>query len=1000
MAADATPGSAGAWCGVGHAASIREGGPRRTGVDPGPAPRDQRAGPRVDTAGWRWDARPMAAETQAARRPVATGLLEREPELEAISALLARARAGSGGLLLVEGPPGIGKSALLDRAAEIARDTGVDVLRARGRELERLLAWGVTRALLERRLRDEGVLSGPEAPARVLFGADAAPVEEAAAEVGFAIAHALYRLVVRLGEEAPLLLVVDDAHWADEPSLRFVAYLAGRLEEHPVAVIAGSRPGETGEESLVDVLAADPAAATRRIGPLGREAVAVLVRRDRPEAEEAFCQRCHELTGGNPLELRELLAALDPRRTAEPDALQAAVDVAAGSLGRSVLRRLDALPPAAQRLAHAVAVVDDEADPSLAAGLVGLSPDAALAAVDELEAADLVRSGEALGFEHPLLRAAVYGTLRYSERARLHRRAADLLVARGEPAERVAPHLLETAPAGDPGVVRTLRAAARRAIDQGAPASAARSLARALREPPADTAQGEVLAELGRAEALAGLADAPARLEAAVERCGDATERARLRLDLGRALTQARRLGDGQEVFRLALTEIGEEESDVGLDLQSGYLPTAMHVPELAADVRRRVAAILGSDAELTSRARRGLASKAMVGRLFAAEPYAETLALARRIFGDGRLVEEDRFDSQVLTHVISTLAWCDDLRTAGEALRLTFADAQRSGSSLAFAMASQMRARHRLWTGPTSEALADARTAVEVLRGGGLMYLHASAYSLVRALLERDEAGEGAAVLERGASGMRGESRSAWRHAARATLAAHRGDDEAALSAFLACGRRLERIAVLNPVVLHWRSEAGLAAHRLGRAEQARRLVGEELALPERFGAPRALSVSRLAAGRLERSADVIRAAAEGFAGCGARLQQAAALVDLGAEIRRSGRPREARTVLHDGLRLAAETDGLAIAARGRDELRLAGGRPSIAAQNGTGPLTPGERRVAERAAAGQTNREIADGLFLTVKSIEWHLGNVYRKLGIAGRSGLPAALGGSAAG
>ena len=198
---------------------------------------------------------------------------------------------------------------------------------------------------------------------------------------------------------------------------------------------------------------------------------------------------------------------------------------------------------------------------------------------------------------------------------------------------------------------------------------------------------------------------------------------------------------------------------------------------------------------------------------------------------------------------------------------------------------------------------------------------------------------------------------------------------------------------------MLPWRSEAGLAAQRLGRHDQARTLIAEELALAERFGAPRAIGVARRAAGLLERgdaAVERLRSAVEPLAACGARVEQARTLVELGAAIRRAGRPGEARGTLREALVLADAAGATALARRAREELRLAGGRAPARADDRRRGLTPSERRVAELAAAGQTNRQIADALFITAKSVEWHLSNVYRKLDIRGRGQLAAALAG----
>jgi DNA-binding CsgD family transcriptional regulator len=195
---------------------------------------------------------------------------------------------------------------------------------------------------------------------------------------------------------------------------------------------------------------------------------------------------------------------------------------------------------------------------------------------------------------------------------------------------------------------------------------------------------------------------------------------------------------------------------------------------------------------------------------------------------------------------------------------------------------------------------------------------------------------------------------------------------------------------------MFHWRSEAGLAALRLGQAELARQLIEEEAALAARFGASRAIGVARRAAALLERgdtAEEGLRTAAATFRACGATVELAHTLLELGGAIRRAGRPTEARDTLRDALALADRIGARRIARLAREELRRAGGRAPLRSNNAD-ELTPSERRVAELAAEGKTNREIANELFVTVKAVEWHLGNAYRKLNIRGRSGLGAAL------
>ena len=315
-----------------------------------------------------------------------------------------------------------------------------------------------------------------------------------------------------------------------------------------------------------------------------------------------------------------------------------------------------------------------------------------------------------------------------------------------------------------------------------------------------------MLSELGRAEAAASRPAAASHLEAAVALVGTPRERGALLLELGRVLHDRGRLTDASASFRRGLDEIDADgagdTTELALDLEAGYLTSAMLDPGLAADAHRRVDAIVASDELIDSRAGRALASKAMIMRLFAGAPRTEIVAVAHRLLADGRLIEEDTADSQARTHVIGCLSWCDDFEAAEDALRLSFADARRRGSALMFAMASQLRARQRLWTGPIADAVADARAADEIWRRGAAdvpATRPATAWSAgwsSRASTTRPGACSRSASTSppRPASSRRGGTprSGAW--------PPYRGDHAVALDAFLAAGRRLARAAGGQP--------------------------------------------------------------------------------------------------------------------------------------------------------------------------------------------------------
>jgi DNA-binding CsgD family transcriptional regulator len=353
--------------------------------------------------------------------------------------------------------------------------------------------------------------------------------------------------------------------------------------------------------------------------------------------------------------------------------------------------------------------------------------------------------------------------------------------------------------------------------------------------------------------------------------------------------------------------------------------------------------------------------------------------------------------DLPIALALAGALGYSDQYERAEAVLARALEEARRIGWVTWLAAGSLLRARFRLWTGPIGDVIGEGMTGLEVFEGALHMYLPAAAYCLVRGLIESDELNEAREVMARVDQGSSPTGTfAAWQHEARGRLAAASGEWDRALAEFLASGESAASVLALNPAMFHWRSEAGIAALRLGRAEQARELIDEELALAERFGAPRALGVARRAAALLQSGSTLEQGLADAAAllrTCGARVEHAYALVELGGAIRRSGRPTEARDALREALTVAEEIGARRAARLAREELQRAGGRASTRA-GGDDQLTPSERRVAELAAQGRTNREIANELFVTVKAVEWHLGNAYRKLDIRGRGALAAAL------
>ena len=232
---------------------------------------------------------------------------------------------------------------------------------------------------------------------------------------------------------------------------------------------------------------------------------------------------------------------------------------------------------------------------------------------------------------------------------------------------------------------------------------------------------------------------------------------------------------------------------------------------------------------------------------------------------------------------------------------------------------------------------------------------------------------------------------------ASRGRLALRSGDPAAALADLEEAGRRAQALFYVNPCALMWRSYAALACARLGERDRARALVEEELEIGWRFGAPEPIGEALRVRALLvpgEEMVEAAREAVEILAASDLQLAHARALIDLGAALRRGGHRRDAREPLREGLDLANRCGSVIETDRAMDELRAAGARPRRPAMRGVDSLSAQERRVASMALEGLSNREIAEALFLTRRTVEMHLTGAYRKLGVTGRAELPAAL------
>jgi DNA-binding CsgD family transcriptional regulator len=920
-------------------------------------------------------------------------LLERDAELARLSALLEQAHAGSGSVVAVSGPAGIGKTELLAAVHRLAADRGFRSLRARGRELEAGMAFSVVRQLLEQPVLSASagerrrLLAGPARAGAGALGLAAgdAPASE------FAAVHGLYWLCVNLADRQPLLLTVDDLQWVDGPSLSWLAYLGPRTAESPMLVVLTVREGDSRGRANSVAAGADESSVHRMGLPaLSMASVAALVRGELgPAASAGFCSACWELAGGNPLYVRELLtAAGNEGLSGAEDDITALRALASSAVGALVLGRLARLGRDAVSLAQALAVLGSQTEVGVAAELAGLEPAAAELTADELAAAQILAPARPLDFFHPVIGEAVYADLALGARRLAHRRAAAILDRAGA-ADRVAAHLLVTGPASDAWVVERLSAAAATARERGAAEVAASYLRRALSEPAMPAERPELLRRLGVAEWAAGEPAAIGHLEEALNEARDGTAMAAAAGPLANAYLISDQADVAVAVLDRAAARIRPTDRRLALRLDGAAALAGLMDDRTAAAALRKVDRLEDSLAEFADPPARVLVVIAhAAGRR--ARPPDEAVQMVKRALAREPYPPRPNASAAIVVTLLGIEAFgmlqqlCDDMLRAA---RRRSAVQELIGVASFWAWALYRR-------GELADAEVQARWALE--HAAGIWAIDALAH-LVETLVERDALDDAATELQRMAPPLASHTVVVAAYlVARGRLRMAQGRSEEALEDFLASGERCERLGI-DDTLYEWRSEAAIAHAVLGHAAEARRLAQAAIGVARGFGLPRALGVTLRAAGLVEggeRGLDLLAEAVTVLERSQAPVELARALTDHGAALRRAGQRARARAQLERGLDLAHHCGARRIAGQARAELVAAGAKPRRDAITGRDALTASELRVARLAAAGKTNREIAQELFITTKTASAHLSRSYRKLDVTRRSQLAEAL------
>ncbi|MFN8150017.1 MAG: AAA family ATPase [Solirubrobacterales bacterium] len=928
-------------------------------------------------------------------------LLERRNEVAAITGALDEAAAGRGGVLLLEGTAGIGKTRLLWELRRLAGESGFEVLGARCDELEESIAFGIAAQLLTAplqradRARRAELLEGAAAPAATLLlggGGDSEPAP--VGDPSQALLRGLTWLVTNLARSGPVALLIDDAHWADPESLRWLNHLEKGIGDLPVLVAATVRRGEApaAEEILRTLVAADESAAISP-EPLSPEgSAALLERRLSATPSPALVASAQEATGGNPLLLDALALELVAQGAgAGAQAAEMASGLVPDSIVRTVLLRLRRLPESARGIAEALTILG-EAPLTRAAEMAGLTRAEGDAGVEALEAAEMVEGEKVLRFSHPILRSTIYEQISPRRRHARHVQAARLLHSAGEQPERIAPHLIAAGDVAIPGGAEILIEAGRRVYALGAPEATVRYLLRALELDPDPGTRAEILLQLGAAAIRSLDGSAVGHLQAAVEDATTDAQRRSALMELARAHLTVLDLDAAADTFERALA-ISEGDRELELSAIAELASAELNLHRFERATVRIDAAVAGVGGETA--AERKLLAVAAFASAQSNAPAERTLDLATRALGDGDLVAEQSCASVIVMEALFALVLADGEELLERELEVAIADARERGWPIGVALASTISAWLHIRRGELALAAEEVRTASDIRAVHGATPLDPFVIAFeawLRADAGRPEDGL-ALIAERLPEETPDAAVFQLPLLARGVMRLLTGSRDEGIADVMLVGERELRFGGLTPSAMAWRTIAarGLAAR--GEHARARELAAEELELAEALGTERAIGIARRGValvGDEERRIAGLEEAVEHLRRSSARLDLARTLVELGVAMRHAKRPREAREPLREAVELARACGSAAVERRALDELGAAGEGGHDDAAAALGGLTPSELRVARMAVAGMSNRDIAAELDVGERTVEVHLTRTYRKLGVRNRRAL----------
>lgn len=914
----------------------------------------------------------------------------REAELAFLDRHLAQTVEGMSRVVLIEGPAGVGKTALL--GAFLARVGRHRVLRASGDELEA----GVAYAMVEQLVAE----LGRPPPERLA----AAGTERVANIAPVRIGAALVEMLGWLQADGPIVMVLDDAHWGDVPSLHALGYAMRHLRSSRVLALLSSR--EDGTDQLpasLRRLVTSPPTARLRLRGLDIEGLRTLsAALGARVLSRRAAERLHEHTGGNPLHARALLEEI-------PVGLlhhSAGPLPAPRSFGIPVLARLAACPPGAENLVVAAAVLGTSCPLALACRLGQVTD--ALEALEQAAAAHLLQDHPTaierlVAFPHPLVRAAVYHNIGPARRAGLHARAARLVGS--EPA--ALRHRVAAACGPDPGLAAEAAALAGQQAAGGSWTAAADNMlaAATLAATPAER-ERLVL----RAIDYLVLAGGPAEATALAGELSTFADNAQPDYDLGHPAVAAGRHADAGLLLTRACrkdTSAHERTPAAAIDGQLALRGLLHARGDAAAALARQALAIAPPDRPAAAKPCTFL----RIGRPTSSDPpegftsitFPQQIAPLQLACLDAGLPGSSGLDRRICRGIAR--AWTEDLAGARNDLTCTLTACQRHRTPLRWGLIGLgflVETEYRL--GAWDDAIAHAELAVWAVRNADQNWLapfiHAVAAFPLAARGAREAAAAHTAEAAAQLPPVGGDNSTIWVATARALLALAEGDDEHTVAVLQPLSRPASA-DVHEPGWQPWQALYAEALVMLGRRGQAEAVLTPFEALATARGRRSVMAAAARARGTLEAAHGHAEGADAAFrdglkhaSELPLPFERALLETAYGCYLRRGGRPDESAAHLQAARTRFAQLDARPFLERCDRELTACDRTSPRRTTDSITSLTPQELAVARLVATGRTNRQIAAALVVSVKTIEYHLGNAYAKLGVTSRTQLALAL------